>query len=152
MNICQYVVHSDESTMGNIEQAHNNAIETKTEYLGDNDPGDENMSDQMLDNDSSDDIRYDLFVRHDIESSEPGIMSLDLDTFNAFSNQKSNVYFWQEYMCNVEEEICGGLCGIVWRSMFQRRLYDQTKITSLADARLMFNMTKHYKSNTDDQN
>ena len=76
----------------------------------------------------------------------------DLESFNAFSNDKFNAYFWQEYICNQEYKVCGGLRGIVWRSMFRQKLYDSSKISSLPDTRLMFNMTEHAMNNTHDQN
>ena len=134
------------------EQLINDDIETETEYLGQNDTNDDFMIDQLLENDSSDYIQHDLGIHHAYESQGPSVLPLELETFKAFSNLKSNVYFWQEYICNQEDEICGGLRGIVWRSMFKRRLYDLTKITSIHDSRLMFNMTKHTMTNTRDEN
>ena len=151
---CQFGLGSDEATMDNgvIQQALNEGIDTETDFLGDNDPSDDCMIDQMLGNDSSDDVSLDLSDHYEYELPEPGVVSLELESFKAFSNQKSNVYFWQEFMCNNKEEMCGGLRGVVWRSMFQRRLYDPTQITNLPDSRLLFNMTEHYKTNTFDQN
>ena len=74
-----------------------------------------------------------------------------LDNFKSFSNIKSNVYFWQEYICNQDDEICGGLRGIVCRSMFKRRLYDHMKITNIPDTCLLFNMTEHNMINIYEQ-
>ncbi len=79
-------------------------------------------------------------------------LAVDLEDFNVFSNKKSNVYFWQEYMCLKKNEIHGGLRGIVWRSMFTKKLYDHTKLTSVADARLIFNMSKHVMTNSKESN
>ena len=77
---------------------------------------------------------------------------IELESFKPFSNEKSNVYFWQDYICSQEEETCGGFHGIVWRSVFKRRLYHSKQISSLEDARLMFNMTQLTMNNTHEQN
>ena len=42
-------------------------------------------------------------------------------------------------------------CGIVWR-VFKRRLYDSKNISSLVDARVMFNMTQLTMNSTHEQN
>ena len=34
---------------------------------------------------------------------------VDFDSFNIFSNKESNAYFWQEYICNIDDELNGGL-------------------------------------------
>ena len=88
------------------EQLINDDIETETEYLGQNDTNDDFMIDQLLENDSSEYIQHDLGIHHDYESQGPSVLPLELETFKAFSNLKSNVYFWQEYICNQEDEIC----------------------------------------------
>lgn len=77
---------------------------------------------------------------------------VDFDSFNIFSNKESNAYFWQEYICNIEDEVHGGLRGVVWRSLFRRKLYDKSRISSLSDTILLFNMTAHTMSNTHDEN
>ena len=73
---------------------------------------------------------------------------IELESFKPFSNKKSNVYVWQDYMCSQEEETCGGFCGIVWRSVFKRRLCDSKQFSSLEDARLMLYMTQLTMNNT----
>ena len=78
--------------------------------------------------------------------------NIDLEDFNMFSNFKSNVYFWQEYICQCRNKMHGGVRGIAWRSMYQKKLYDHTKLTSVPDARLLFNMTQHVMTNTAEQN
>ena len=55
-------------------------------------------------------------------------------------------------MCQNENEMHGGLRGLVWRSMFRKKLYDHTKLTTIPDARLIFNMTQHVMTNTSEQN
>jgi hypothetical protein len=79
-------------------------------------------------------------------------MIIELHSFDSFSNEKSNQYFWQEYICNQHGESFGGVRGIVWRSMFRLRICDQTKITDLRDSRMLFNMAQHVMSNTEEQN
>ena len=81
-----------------------------------------------------------------------GHLTIELDQFHVFSNRESNVYFWQEYICNRENQAFGGLRGIVWRSSFKRNLFDHTKISSVPDSELLFNMAQHVMSNTEDQN
>ena len=109
----------------------------------------ENIFDQLgMDNSTTEDVPT--------ESEEVPTKSIpkttNLDDFNVFSNVKSNVYFWQEYACRTRNECHGGVRGIVWRSMYKRKLYDHTKLTSLSDARLLFNMTQHVMTNTAEQN
>ena len=94
----------------------------------------------------------DVGVYHPYHGSDPMEEIVDFDSFNIFSNQESNAYFWQEYICNLEDEVNGGLRGVVWRSLFRRKLYDKSRISSLSDTRLLFNMTDHTMSNTHDEN
>ena len=129
----------------------NLGVETETDYLGYN-------------NDADDALVENLLEMSEIESQAPqdnindytppqeGYVSIQLESFKPFSNDKSNVYFWQDYICNQEDEICGGFRGIVWRSVLKRQLYDSSKISTLDDAQLMLNMTQHTKNNTQEQN
>ena len=71
-----------------------------------------------------------------------------IESFNFFSNHKTNAYFWQEHMCHLER--CGGLRGSVWRSVFKRKLYDKSKLSSISDTRLLFNMTEQALNNTEE--
>ena len=83
---------------------------------------------------------------------QQGTTQIKLSSFKPFSNEQSNIYFWQDYVCNLEDEICGGFRGIVWRSAMKRDLFDSERISTLRDARLMFNMTQHTMNNTEEQN
>ncbi len=74
------------------------------------------------------------------------------DDFKFFGNKESDAYFWQEYLCNQGDEAYGGLRGVVWRSLFRRKLYDISRISSLSDTRLLFNMTDHTMSNSQSEN
>ena len=55
-------------------------------------------------------------------------------------------------MCRCRNKIHGGVRGIAWRAMYQKKLYDHTKLTALSDTRLLFNMTQHVMTNTAEQN
>ena len=46
---------------------------------------------------------------------------IHLDDFKIFGNKESNAYFWQEYICNQDDEANGGLRGVAWRSLFRRK-------------------------------
>ena len=100
----------------------------------------------MEDNDNDDDFGTTY------QPPKSGKITVELEDFTVFSNETSNVYFWQEYMCENMNEMHGGLRGLVWRSMFRKKLYDYTKLTSVPDARLLFNMTQHVMTNTAEQN
>jgi len=69
--------------------------------------------------DGSDDFHLDtaqpndVGVYHPYHGSDPMEEIVDFDSFNIFSNQESNAYFWQEYICNLEDEDNGGLRGVV---------------------------------------
>ena len=85
-------------------------------------------------------------------SPPSGNITINLEDFKAFSNEKSNACFWQEYICQNHNQMHGGLRGVVWRSMFRRHCYDHTKITTIPDAMLLFSMTRHVMNNTSEQN
>ena len=77
---------------------------------------------------------------------------IELDSFDVFGNDQSNAYFWQEYMCNLHGDACDGLCGVVLRSLYGRRLYDHTKISSMTDTRLLFNLADKAINNSPEEN
>ena len=130
----------------------NDGMETETDYLGCNDKSDEVMVDHLLDMMSENESWVNKYDSNEYTPPPQGTKFIELESFKAFSNEKSNVYFWQDYICSQEDEICGGFRGIVWRSMFKRQLYDSEKISTLPDAQLLFNMTQHTMNNTHDQN
>ena len=104
-----------------------------------------------------DDVFFDVNIDDDEDSHTyqppaPGQHIIELEDFTAFSNTKSNVYFWQEYQCNLHGESLGGLRGIVWRSQYRRKIYDHTKITNLKDSAMLFIMAQHVMNNTEEQN
>ena len=100
----------------------NDGIETETDYLGCNDESDEIIVDHLL---SMAELESPVNQDNTNEHIDPQQVTkrIELESFKPFSNEKSNVYFWQDYICSQEEETCGGFCGIVWRSVFKRRLY-----------------------------
>ena len=129
----------------------NDGVETETDYLGYNNDADDALVDNLLEmSDIESQAQQDYISEY--TPPQKGHVSIQLESFKPFSNNKSNVYFWQDYICNQEDEICGGFRGIVWRSVFKRQLYDSRKISTLEDARLMFNMTQHTMNNTHEQN
>ena len=100
---------------------------------------------------NDDGIDVDIAENHGYEQILQENTIIELHSFDRFSNEKSNQYFWQEYICNQHGEAFGGGRGIVWRSMFRLRIYDHTKITDLRDSRMLFNMTQYVMSNTTEQ-
>jgi len=105
----------------------NDGMETETDYLGCNDKSDEVMVDHLLDMMSENENWVNKYDSNEYTPPPQGTKFIELESFKAFSNEKSNVYFWQDYICSQEDEICGGFRGIVWRSMFKRQLYDSEK-------------------------
>ena len=152
----------DDSVTNTCGGLANDGTETETEFLGHNEPSDENhvghVVESMCENNSDSRCNsYEYppprsnrkFVNLDsfkfFSNNEPNV-SFNLDSFKFFSNNKSNVYFWQDYMCSQEGEPCGGFRGIVWRSLARQNLYEIDKIASQGDARLLFNMADYYSS------
>ena len=152
----------DDSVTNTCGGLANDGTETETEFLGHNEPSDENhvshLVESMCENNSDSQCNsYEYspprsnrkFVNLDsfkfFSNNEPNV-SFNLDSFKFFSNNKSNVYFLQDYMCSQEGEPCGGFRGIVWRSLARQNLYEIDKIASQGDARLLFNMADHYSS------
>ena len=101
----------------------NDRTETETDFLGHNEPSDENhvshLVDMMSENDSDNQCNS-----YEYSPPPPGRKVVNLDSFNFFSNKKSNVYFRQDYICSQDQEPCGGFRGIVWRSLARLDLYD----------------------------
>ena len=140
-----------ESDTNNNNVLVNDGIETETDYLGCNDKSDEIIVDCLL-NMAECESPVNQDNTNEYIPPHQGTKDIDFESFNPFSNEKSNIYFWQDYICSQEEEICGGFRGIVWRSVFKRRLYYSKQISSLEDARLMFTMTQLTINNTHEQN
>ena len=133
------------------EPLFNDGAETETDYLGHNNDADDALVDELIAM-SEVDSQVPQDNIYDYTPPQKGNHSIQLESFKAFSNNKSNVYFWQDYVCDQEEEICGGFRGIAWRSVIQRQLYDSRTISTLEDAQLLFNMTQHTMNNTQEQN
>jgi hypothetical protein len=121
------------------EALFNDGAQTETDYLGHN-------------NDTDDALVDALFAMYKVDNTTKGNISIQLESFKAFSNNTSNMYVWQDYVCDQEDEICGGFCSITWRSVLQRQLCDSRKHSTLEDAQLLFNMTQHTMNNTQEQN
>ena len=84
---------------------------------------DENEIEGIVDQLNIEDNEYDVDFETETMYHPPpsGNITIELEDFEVFSNEKSNVYFWQEYMCQNENEMHGGLRGLVWRSMFRKK-------------------------------
>ena len=97
----------------------NDGIETEIDYLGCNDESDEIIVDHLL---SMAELESPVNQDNTNEHIAPqqGTKHIEMKTFKPFCNEKTNVYFWQDYICSQEEETCGGFRGIVWRSVLKR--------------------------------
>lgn len=96
------------------------------------------------------------------ESDTSSALDIDLSIDNLcispeelpkFDNPISNEYFRQDYhMYSKFGEVFGGLRGVSWRSRYQVNLYDASRLLTLKDSMLMFNITKLLKGNTEATN
>jgi len=77
----------------------------------------------------------------------------DLDQFREFWSDYGSEYFYQDFSCkkSIENDVLGGLRGIVWRSVFKKELYDVEYLSTIDDAKLMLRMTDHLMSNSETQ-
>ena len=97
---------------------------------------------------------------YDTNNSDTGGNSLSIDHLRIsmselppFDNHVSNAYFKQDYdMYSRLGQLFGGLRGICWRSRYQVCLYDSSRLLNLNDTKLMFNLTKLLKVNTEATN
>ena len=75
-------------------------METETDYLGCNDKSDEVMVDHLLDMMSENENWVNKYDSNEYTPPPQGTKFIELESFKAFSNEKSNVYFWQDYICS----------------------------------------------------
>jgi hypothetical protein len=147
VRVCQESHHHSDSTPLNAdafsgEEGDDSQHSESAPYTKDESSGEEIESCQHHRDD----------IENVLDQSDIGETTIKRETFHVFSNLKSNRCFWQEDECRKNNDMNGGLRGIVWRSMFRRKLYDHTKISNIPDSRMLFNMSQHVMSNTFEQN
>lgn len=136
---------NDDSVTNTCGGLVNDGTETETDFLGHNEPSDENLVSHLVDS-ISENNSDNQCNSYEYSPPPPARKVDNLDSFKFFSDNKSNVYFWQDYICSQDREPRGGFRGIVWRSLARLDLYERDKIASQGDARLLFNMADHYSS------
>ena len=126
------------------------------DFMSDNSPADEEFVNALLQLNNENPEEYiiessDDFTNH---GSLPtvGQITIPIENFKPFSNDKSNKYFWQNHICDKTLNLChGGIRGMSWRTMFKSEIYGTRNIASESDARLLFNMSDHMMNNSTDQ-
>ena len=94
----------------------------------------------------------DYEVPHTFPMPVAGKVLTPLNLFKPFSDDETNAYFWQDYMChNINGEWHGGFKGIAWRTIFRKPMYGVENMCDLRDTRLLFNMADHVLNNGADQ-
>ena len=106
----------------------------------------------LVDFDGDEDIAQDV---HKLEYEEalnptPNIRPISQFTFEG--NEKSQAYFWQEYMhMKSSGQLFGGIKGVTWRSINQTHSYKEQNMLELDDAKLMFLFADHALNNNGKQ-
>ena len=94
----------------------------------------------------------DYEVPHTFPMPVAGKVLTPLNLFKPFSDDETNAYFWQDYMChNINGEWHGGFKGIAWRTIFRKPMYGVENMCDLRDTCLLFNMADHVLNNGADQ-
>ena len=100
---------------------------------------DDELVEEMVDFDLAEEFEHEITENYNYNAPETGQSLYSLEDFKMFTEEESNIFFWQNYLC---EEMgngeFGGLRGIAYRSLHRRDIYGPESFARMTDTILLF--------------